>query len=111
MEGPNTSTGSGLPDYPITLRAAYPERSSRWLAAAGVVGFKLIMLVPHFLALPFLLFGAIFLGLGGWVVVILTGNYSRLLFEFQVGLLQWVLRVSAWYLGLADRYPPFRLRE
>ena len=44
-----------------------------------------------------------------WVLILLTGEYPRGLYDFAVGALRWLLRVEAYLLLLVDDYPPFSL--
>ena len=46
--------------------------------------------------------------IGYWAVLI-TGKYPRGLFNFQVGVQRWSLRLNVWFAGLSDRYPPFSM--
>jgi len=113
------------PDYPATLRIPYPEHLSR-----GLVLVKWWLLV-----LPHLIIVGIFVGGGTWfafredtqsyswtaggligllvfiaaVMLAVTGNYPRGLYDFILGLNRWVLRVSAYTALMTDAYPPFRL--
>ena len=100
-----------MDDYPVNVVVEYPERSSRLLALAalffGVI--KLLLILPHLVVLSILGFVASIVTLIGWIVVLIVGYYPRGLFDFQVGILRWNLRVNAYFLSLTDRYPPFRL--
>ena len=99
-----------MDDYPVNIVVEYPERSSRLLALAGLlIGIKLLLILPHILVLTLLGIVAYFVTLIGWIAVLIVGYYPRGLFDFQVGLLRWNLRVNAYFLSLTDRYPPFRL--
>ena len=97
--------------YHANCLAEYPESSSRILAFLGFLFWiKLVALIPHFIVL--FLFGIISLLLSwiGYLAVIFTGKYPRGLFDFQVGVSRWNFRVSCWFIGLADKYPPFSLK-
>ena len=100
-----------MDDYPVDVVAEYPERSSRLLALAALLGgvIKLLLLLPHIIVLSILGFVAGIAAVIGWIAVLIMGNYPRALFDFQVGLLRWNLRVNAYFLSVTDRYPPFRL--
>ena len=98
--------------YPVNVTAEYPERSSRLLAFCGLIFLiKFLLLIPHVIVLYFLGIVAFFVSLVGYVAVIVTGWYPRGLFDFQVGVLRWNTRASAWFLSIVDEYPPFRLEE
>jgi hypothetical protein len=105
-----------MPDYadgyPVTVEADYPEQSSRLLALAGVLFMwpKAVLLLPHLFVLYFVQLAAFVVAFLGYWVVLFTGRYPRGMHEFVVGALRWQTRVSAWLLGLVDRYPPFSMR-
>ena len=96
--------------YPANVLAEYPESSSRILAFLGFFFWiKLIALIPHFIVLYFL---GIISPLMTWIVYLLvtfTGKYPRGLFDFQVGVIRWNVRVNCWFIGLTDKYSPFSL--
>jgi hypothetical protein len=98
--------------YPVNVQVEYPDRSSRVLAALGVLFFiKGLLLLPHALVLCVLGIIGYFAAILAWVAVLITGKYPKSLFDFQVGLLRWNTRLSAWLTGVTDQYPPFRLAE
>ncbi|MCY3782599.1 MAG: DUF4389 domain-containing protein [Chloroflexi bacterium] len=98
--------------YPVNITAEYPERSSRLLAFCGLTFLiKGLLLLPHLIVLYFLSIVAVLAQLVGYVAIIITGWYPRGLFDFQVGVLRWNLRTSAWFLSIVDEYPPFRLQD
>ncbi len=102
----------GRQAYPVNLTADYPEHSSRVLAFSGlIVLIKALLIIPHVIVLYFLSIVAFLASLVGYVAVIVTGWYPKGLFTFQVGVLRWNVRVSAWFLSIVDEYPPFRLEE
>ena len=97
-------------DYPVDVRADYPERSSRGWAALTIFWIKFFALIPHGIVL-------VFLGIAQWVVafvaqfvVVFRGEYPAGMHEFVTGVLRWQTRVTAFVLSLDDRYPPFALK-
>ena len=106
------ATVAPVPPYPVRVEVDYPERSSRLLALAALLfAIKGLLLIPHGIVLWFVGMVAGIAAWLGWLVVLITGNYPKGLFDFQVGVLRWQTRVSAWFLGLTDQYPPFRLYD
>src|SRR5665647_2341609 len=102
--------GMALNDYPINVRADYPERSSRGWAALTILLVKFLALIPHFLLLIFLGIAQFFVALVAQVAVAISGEYPAGMFAFVTGVLRWSTRVAAFVLSLSDRYPPFTLQ-
>lgn len=99
--------------YPFDVLAERPAYSSRGLALATLLFFigKVILAVPHLIALWLLgMAQGVVTVIGYWAVLFL-GQYPQTLWDFQVGALRWRTRVSAWLMGLIDKYPPFRLEH
>ncbi len=73
---------------------------------------KWILVIPHVFVLWFL---SVLSLLGAWVAwfaILINGTYPKDLFEFQVGVMRWYVRVAAYALLMTtDRYPPFSLKE
>jgi len=97
-------------DYPIDLRAARPERSSRLWAALTILWIKFVALIPHFFILTFLAIAQFAVALVAQLVVAVKGEYPPGMHAFVVGVLRWQTRVSAFIFSLTDRYPPFSLK-
>jgi len=99
-------------DYPIRLEADYPQSSSRLLALSGILFMfpKLLLVIPHLFVLYFVQLAGFVVAFIGFWVVLFTGKYPHGMYEFVLGWLRWQTRVSAWLLGLVDRYPPFSMR-
>jgi hypothetical protein len=73
------------------------------------VGFRLILVIPHVIALAVLSVAA-FLVVFVWVFVVLfTGRWTAGVRDFVVGVMRWYTRVNAYFLLLTDEYPPFSL--
>lgn len=99
-------------DYPVDLRAQYPERSSRgWAVCTIIIFIKLLALLPHIVVLIFLAIAQFVVAIVGQVVVAVRGEYPEGMFEFNAGVLRWLTRVGAFLYSLTDRYPPFSLRS
>ncbi|WP_406831037.1 DUF4389 domain-containing protein [Pedococcus sp. KACC 23699] len=118
-------TLADVPDYPAHLEIDYPEHLSRGL----------VLVKWWLLALPHYLVVGILVGGGSWwvandqapdrftwggglvgllvlvaaVVLALTGQYPRGVYDLVLGLNRWVLRVCAYAALMTDAYPPFRL--
>lgn len=71
----------------------------------------LYILIPHGFILMFVgLWGAILQFVAFWVILF-TGRYPQSMFEFQVGLMKWGLRVSARMYNISDGYPAFGIKS
>jgi hypothetical protein len=75
------------------------------------VAFRLILAIPHFIVLFFVLIGWCVTTIVAWCAIVLIGEYPQGLYGFGVGTLRWLLRVQAYLLLLVDEYPPFSLEE
>jgi len=96
----------GDQSYPIRLEMVYPTRPSRWK-----IFVKWLLIIPHTVALWAL---GILSGLAtviAWFAILITGEYPRTLFDFNVGVLRWSTRVSIYVLLMSDVYPPFMLES
>ena len=97
--------------YPVNVTIVYPQRSSRLQALLALAFFpKLLLLIPHHLIL--MLLGALSLLVAApvaFLLILITGKHPAILFDFQVGVLRWNTRITAWFICLVDKYPPFRI--
>jgi hypothetical protein len=73
------------------------------------VGFRLLLAIPHFIVLFFVMIGWCVTTIVAWFLILFTGEYPAGLYEFGVGSLRWLIRVQAYLLLLVDDYPPFSL--
>jgi Domain of unknown function (DUF4389) len=92
----------------VTLDFRYPDAKqelNRWLPLV-----KWLLAIPHYIVLFFLTIAAIVIVIVAWFAILFTGRYPRGLFEFVLGVLRWVNRVTGYAFTLVtDQYPPFRL--
>ena len=91
----------------MKLTVKHQENYSRIeLLIRTLFGFFYIM-IPHGFLLFFVsIWGAILSFVAFWIVLF-TAKYPQSMFEFQVGLLKWKLRVNARTMNLSDGYPAF----
>lgn len=85
----------------------YPEHSSRWLGLATILVFiKPFLLIPHFIVLyayGMISFAAF---IAAQFAILFTGKYPKPLFMLVKSVMIWQNRVNAYFMGLADKYPP-----
>ena len=102
-------------EYPSTddhqavhLDIAYPDAQTdlnRWLPLV-----KWFLAIPHYIVLAILAILAFIAVILGWIMVVITAQYPRALFDFIVGVIRYGARVQAYaFMLTTDRYPPFRL--
>ena len=94
------------PTYPVQNDVVYQQEYSRWLPLV-----KWLLVIPHMFVLFFLFIGAIFAYIGAFFAVLFTRRYPPGIFNFLVGVWRWSQRVTAYYLLLVDKYPPFSLDD
>lgn len=87
-----------------TLSIAYTEELNRWKPL-----YKWFLAIPHYVVVVALLVTAFFAFLGGFFVVLFTGEYPHRIRDFLVDVYRYALRVQAYAGLLTDEYPPFRL--
>jgi hypothetical protein len=75
------------------------------------VAFRIILGLPHFIVLAFVMLGWCITTIIAWFAILFTGAYPQGLWDFGVGTMRWMLRVEAYMLLLVDDYPPFSLSE
>ena len=73
------------------------------------VGLRIILAIPHFIVLAFVLLAWSLATVVAWFAILFTGAYPASLYDFGVGALRWRLRVEAYTLLMVDEYPPFSL--
>jgi hypothetical protein len=100
-------------EYPPFGEGAYPAALELEPPAGPrdrlTVGFRLLLVLPHILALWVLGVAWALSTFVAWCSILLTREYPKSLYTFGVGMLRWNLRVEAYLLLLRDEYPPFSL--
>jgi len=99
---------STVEEQSVHLEIDYPDVETdlnRWLPLV-----KWFLAIPHYFILIFLSIVSIFSVILAWFAILATGQYPKALFDFNVGVSRWWLRVSAYaFLLVTDQYPPFSL--
>ena len=95
----------GEGEYPATLELNPPAGERNRLTVA----FRLILALPHLIAIAVLGIAWFLTTLISWCWILLTVRFPATLFDFGTGVLRWTLRVEAYLLLLRDEYPPFAL--
>jgi hypothetical protein len=91
--------------YPANFEIAEP----RLPRDRVTVAVRLILAIPHFIVLCFLIFGWTLATIAAWLIILITGEYPPALYDFSIGTFRWMMRVEAYMLLLVDDYPPFSL--
>jgi hypothetical protein len=89
---------------PVEVGFAGPHEQRRL-----TVGFRLILLIPQFVALGLLILAAFVLVVIGWFSALILGRLPGWIASFIASVLAYQLRVFAYLYLLNDRYPPFSL--
>ncbi len=92
----------GDADYPATLTLTLPETRDRL-----TVGLRILLAIPHFIVLFFLVCAWWVTSLVSWFLILFTGEYPQGLYDFGAAVLRWLIRVEAYVLLMVDEYPPF----
>jgi hypothetical protein len=71
--------------------------------------FRLILAIPHFIAMAVLALAAVVCVLIAVFAVLFTGRWPEGLRAFVIHVARWGLRVQAYCFLLTDEYPPFAL--
>jgi uncharacterized protein DUF4389 len=106
------------PAFPAGAPYRFVEDPAVELIAAGpanqrrvTVAFRLILVIPHILALFFLgVAGAVVVFLGWWAALC-TGRLPAFAVGYLSGLARWSARASGYAYLLTDVYPPFTLDD
>ena len=98
-------------NYPLKYEVTYPEKSSRGLILARFFFGWLYIGLPHGIFGMFYGIVAFFVGIYSWLMILITGNFPQDAFGFLVKYQRYQSRVYAYWIALADKYPPFSGEE
>ncbi|MFJ3721477.1 DUF4389 domain-containing protein [Streptomyces sp. NPDC090045] len=96
------------PAHPLCVEATLDPRLTRWKWLV-----KWILAIPHYIVLFFLQIAFLLLSIVAFFSILITGSYPRRLFDFNVGVIRWTMRVSYYCSSVmgTDAYPPFTLQD
>ena len=92
--------------YPLSSEVACAERVARWRPLVNW-----ILVIPLYLWLIVLEYGAAVVSLAGWFAIVFTGRLPERLGDYLVAVLRYQWRVVAFLYGLTADYPGFRSRR
>jgi Domain of unknown function (DUF4389) len=98
------------PEYPLSFSVEYPEKHSR-LLNFPILGLfiKLLLLIPHFIIVYFLILVAFIVLFIAHFAILFTGSFPAGMHKFMIGVGRWTIRLNAYAYALTDQYPPFSL--
>jgi hypothetical protein len=89
--------------YPLNGEITCAERVARWRPWVNW-----ILVIPLYLWLTVLGYGAAVVSLAGWFAILFTGRLPVRLGDYLVAVLRYQWRVVAFLFGLTTSYPGFR---
>jgi Domain of unknown function (DUF4389) len=92
--------------YPITYEADYERNPDRLTTF-----FRLIVAIPWLIVAYIYLIAAFFTHIFAWVAVVILGRYPDWLYNFNSGVVRYMIRTYAWAYLQTDRWPPFGLAD
>lgn len=91
-----------IPPYPVALEIDYPERQSRWKTL-----LRFFLLIPLFIVSVLALYAGMLVAVVSWIAILVRGRIPAWMFDAQVAVARWSVRVYSYSLLLTDAYPPF----
>lgn len=106
---PFTTQSEPALDYPVDLVIHTTEARSRLFAVPLLgIAIRCILLVPHLVVLSLLGYVVTSVAFGWlWFPVLFASKYPHWGHDLVASYVEWSMRVNAYMLGLADKYPPF----
>jgi Domain of unknown function (DUF4389) len=92
--------------YPISYEADFDPNPNR-----GTTFFRLILAIPWLIVGAFWALLFAFTHLFAWVAVVILGRYPEWLYDFNSGVVRYLVRTSAWVYLQTDTWPPFGIGD
>jgi hypothetical protein len=92
--------------YPVQYEADFNPEPNRWTTF-----FRPLLAIPWIVVALFwgLLFA--FTHVFAWIAVTILGRYPQWLYEFNSGVVRYLVRTGAWFYLQTDEWPPFGLKD
>ncbi|MEW6686151.1 MAG: DUF4389 domain-containing protein [Candidatus Edwardsbacteria bacterium] len=97
--------------HPAKFSIDYPEKLSRGILILRLLFGWLYVGIPHGVCLALYSIASSIVTFIAWWAVLFTGKYPKGMFDFNVGLYRWMMRVYAYMSFMTDAYPPFSGKE
>lgn len=92
--------------YPVTYEADFNPEPNRWTTF-----FRLILAIPWLIVAYVYLLAAFFTHIFAWVAVVILGRYPQWLYNFNSGVVRYLIRTNAWVYLQTDAWPSFGIAE
>jgi Domain of unknown function (DUF4389) len=92
--------------YPIAYEADFNPRPNRWTS-----GFRIILMIPWLIVAYVYLIAAFFTHIFAWLSVVILGRYPLWLYDFNAGIVRYLVRFYAFAYLQTDEWPPFGIGE
>jgi Domain of unknown function (DUF4389) len=92
--------------YPVAYEADFNPEPNRWSTF-----FRLILAIPWLIVAYVYLLAAFFTHLFAWVSVVILGRYPQWLYNFNSGVVRYLVRTNAWVYLQTDAWPSFGIAE
>jgi Domain of unknown function (DUF4389) len=92
--------------YPISYEVDFNPTPNRWTTF-----FRIILAIPWIIVAYFYVLLSVFTHIFAWVSVIVLGRYPQWLYNFNSGVVRYLVRFYAWAYLQTDVWPPFGLAD
>ncbi len=103
-------TGKEDLNHQMQFNVSYPLKYSRIMAFMRLsVAGMVLMIIPHLILMILLTVTVPFVYIAGIILVIFTGRWPGVLFNYLTRYFRYLARLSSYAVGLTDKYPPLKL--
>lgn len=92
--------------YPISYEADFNPTPNRWTTF-----FRIILAIPWLIVAYVYLILVVFTHLFAWIAVVILGRYPQWLYNFNSGVVRYLVRFYAWAYLQTDVWPPFGIAD